>query len=92
MNNNVRYFQTFLISIVVAEIIRTGDQLREKFRTWLSHPDPSINHNTACDIQHEGTAMWFIQGNTFNDWRENSSLLWISGNRTFSPCQPLCDW
>ena len=36
--------------------------------------------------------MWFIQGNKFNDWRENSSLLWISGNRTFSPCQPLCDW
>ena len=29
--------------------------------------------------------MWFIQGNKFNDWKKNSSLLWIRGNRTFLP-------
>jgi len=72
-----------LIPIVVAKKIRTGDCLREKFRTWLSPPDPSVNHNTACDTQHEGTGMWFIQGNKFNEWRKTSSLLWVRGNRTF---------
>ena len=34
--------------------------------------------------------MWFIQGNKFNKWGKDSSLLWIRGNRTFlPPCQPL---
>jgi len=69
--------------------MHAGDHLQEKFRTWLSPPDPSINHNTACDTQHEGTAMWFIQGNKFNEWRKNSSLLWIRGNRTFFPPRNL---
>jgi hypothetical protein len=59
----------------------TGNQSREKLRTWLSPPDPSINHNVACDTRHEGTAKWFIQGETFDDWKRNGSLLWIRGNR-----------
>jgi hypothetical protein len=61
---------------------------KEKLRTWLSPPDPSINHNTACATQHEGTARWFIQGSTFREWRENGSLLWIRGNRVFIPSLP----
>src|SRR5712691_5730120 len=59
----------------------TGNQLQEKLRSWLSPPNPSINHNTACEIQHRGTATWFIQGNTFREWKQNGSLLWIRGNR-----------
>ncbi|KAH9985049.1 ankyrin repeat-containing domain protein, partial [Russula compacta] len=51
-----------------------------ELRTWLSPPDPSINHNTACETQHDGTARWFIQGSTFRDWKKNGSLLWIRGN------------
>jgi len=62
----------------------TGNQLREKLREWLSPPNPSINHNTARDIQHEGTATWFIQSNKFNEWKKSGSLLWIRGNRVFS--------
>ena len=65
----------------------TGNQLRGELREWLSPPNPSINHNTACDIKHEGTAMWFIQGNKFKEWKKNGSLLWIRGNRVFLPCQ-----
>ncbi|KAI9511100.1 hypothetical protein F5148DRAFT_422008 [Russula earlei] len=61
------------------------NQLRREFRTWLLPPDPSINHNTACEIQHPGTAKWFIQGSTFRDWKKNGSLLWIRGNRTPFP-------
>jgi len=59
----------------------TGNQSREKLRTWLSPPDPSINHNLACDTHHEGTAKWFTQGRTFDEWKRNGSLLWIRGNR-----------
>ena len=54
---------------------------REKLRTWLSPPNPSVNHNTACDIHHDGTANWFVQGSTFDDWKKDGSLLWIRGNR-----------
>jgi len=62
--------------------------MRTRLRTWLSPPNPSVNHNTACDIQHKGTAAWFIQGSKFQEWKKDGSLLWIRGNRTFLPaCQ-----
>ena len=53
----------------------------EKVRTWLSPPDPSINHNTACKLRHSETASWFSEGDSFNEWKKNGSLLWIRGNR-----------
>ncbi|KAH9952688.1 hypothetical protein BC827DRAFT_1252878 [Russula dissimulans] len=61
------------------------NQLQEKFRTWLSPPDPSINHNTAHKTQHSGTATWFIEGSTFREWKKKCPLLWIRGNRTLLP-------
>jgi hypothetical protein len=60
----------------------TGNQSRENLRRWLEPPDPSINHNIACDLQHDGTATWLIQGSIFEEWKTNGSLLWIRGNRT----------
>jgi len=70
--------------------MHTGKQIQAEFRTWLSPPNPSVNHNIACDIQHEGTAMWFIQGIKFDEWKKNGSLLWIRGNREiFPPSQPF---
>ena len=59
----------------------TGNQSRTELRKWLAPPNPSINHNTAHDAQHDGTANWFIQGHTFDEWKTNGSLLWIRGNR-----------
>jgi len=71
----------------------TGNQLQDKLRTWLSPPNPSINHNTACEIHHRDTSKWFIQGTTFREWKENGSLLWIRGNRKllrhFSICMRI---
>ena len=60
----------------------SGDQLREKIQKWLSPPDPSINHNTACEAHHDGTAAWFLEGPVYNEWKETGSLLWAYGNRT----------
>jgi hypothetical protein len=64
-----------------------GNQLRESLRKWHSLPDPSTNHNFACDRQHEGTAEWFFRGGIFKEWKVSGSLLWIHGKR-----MSLCTW
>jgi hypothetical protein len=64
-------------------IILTGNQLRQELRRWLSPPDPSTNHNIACNAHHEGTATWFFRGSIYQDWKSTDSepLLWIYGKR-----------
>ncbi|KAF8497792.1 hypothetical protein F5888DRAFT_1923183 [Russula emetica] len=59
----------------------TGSQLRQDLRRWLSPPDPSTNHNIACNAHHKGTATWFFEGRTYNEWKstDSESLLWIHG-------------
>ncbi|KAH8986714.1 hypothetical protein EDB92DRAFT_1230987 [Lactarius akahatsu] len=54
-------------------------QLRQSLRRRVTPPDPSINHNNACDIHHGGTAEWFSQGSIFRGWKSTGSLLWIYG-------------
>ncbi|KAN0133566.1 Ankyrin repeat-containing domain protein [Lactarius tabidus] len=54
-------------------------QLRESLWKWQSPPDPSINHNVACNLQHKGTAEWFCDGSTFEEWKITGTLLWIHG-------------
>ena len=63
----------------------TGNQLRESLRRWVTPPDPSTNHNIACDIHHGGTAEWFFLGSIFAEWKSNGSLLWIYGKRMPAP-------
>ena len=56
-------------------------------RTWLSPPDPSVNHNIASNAQQQGTATWFFEEDIFTEWKSNLTgpLLWIHGKRA-----PLC--
>jgi hypothetical protein len=63
-----------------------GETLQRDVRKWLSPPDPWKNHNIACDLHREGTATWFLQGDTFSQWKASapSSLLWIHGKRQLS--------
>jgi hypothetical protein len=61
--------------------ILSGNQLRESIHKWLSPPDPSTNHNIACDTHHKKTASWFFQGSIFQEWKSTDSLLWIHGKR-----------
>jgi len=74
-------------SIILKADKLTGQQLEGKLRAWLSPPDPFIDHSTACEIQHRGSATWFIQGRTFQEWKtqKNGSLLWIRGKCTVLP-------
>src|SRR5712675_1913769 len=60
------------------------NQLRESIHKWLCPPDPSTNHNTALGTHHKGTTAWFLEGNTFQEWKTTGSLLWIHSKR--APC------
>jgi hypothetical protein len=61
--------------------ILAGNDLRERLQTWLSPPNPSINHNIACDAQHKGSAQWFFRGSIFSQWKSTGLLLWVHGKR-----------
>ncbi len=61
------------------------NQLRESIHKWLSPPDPSTNHNIACDTHHKKTATWFFEGSIYQEWKSKSSLLWVHGKRASFP-------
>ena len=69
--------------------ILTGSQLRQDLRRWLSPPDPSTNHNIACNAHHKGKATWFFEGSAYKEWKStgSESPLWIHGKRL--PCPIL---
>ncbi|KAH9031126.1 hypothetical protein EDB85DRAFT_1830526, partial [Lactarius pseudohatsudake] len=56
-----------------------GNESRKSLREWVFPPDPSTNHNIACDLHHGGTAQWFFRGSMFGEWKSTGSLLWIYG-------------
>jgi hypothetical protein len=60
-----------------------GNQSRKSLREWVVPPDPSTNHNIACDLHHGESAQWFFQGSMFGEWKLTGSLLWIYGKRMY---------
>jgi NACHT domain len=65
-----------------------GDDLQRNIFGWLSPPDPWKNYHIACESHHGGSAAWFIEGNTFSEWKASeaqSSLLWVHGKRPSIP-------
>jgi hypothetical protein len=55
---------------------------RQKIHQWLSPPDPSSNHNTACKKRQQTTGSWFIRGDQFAEWKISSNtFLWLHGIR-----------
>jgi hypothetical protein len=73
------------LNLIIADCpslrVLPGTQLRESIYRWLSPPDPSTNHNIACDTYHKRAATWFFQGSTYKEWVSTGSLLWIHGKR-----------
>src|SRR5258707_13810795 len=63
----------------------SGNQLRESIHKWLSPPNPSTNHNIACDTHHKRTATWFFEGSLYQEWKSKGLLLWIHGKRALCP-------
>jgi hypothetical protein len=80
-------FVTALFAICGVPNAFSGNFERENLKTWVFSsphpPNPSINHNIACDSHHEGTAIWFFQGSIFGEWKSGGfkSVLWIYGKR-----------
>ncbi|KAH9971091.1 hypothetical protein BGW80DRAFT_1253522 [Lactifluus volemus] len=56
-----------------------ADQMRRDLQHWLSPPNPSKNHNTACAARHDGTTTWLTQSDTLVNWQSSGSLLWVCG-------------
>ncbi|KAH9169145.1 ankyrin repeat-containing domain protein [Lactarius sanguifluus] len=62
-------------------LVKAHTVVGERFRGWLTPPDPSTNHTNACGAQHERTAAWVFNEDIFKEWEssESGSLLWIHG-------------
>ncbi|KAH8995021.1 hypothetical protein EDB92DRAFT_255183 [Lactarius akahatsu] len=56
---------------------KTGDQLREILRWWLSPLDQSANHNAAGKARRSGAAEWLIQRGVYEEWKTA-----VQGKRT----------
>ncbi|KAI0265119.1 hypothetical protein BC834DRAFT_843748 [Gloeopeniophorella convolvens] len=59
-------------------------EIYAKCQDWLLPPDPSVNHIDTRSRHSEGTSLWLLRSYAFENWKESGSLLWISGERTFS--------
>ncbi|KAI0296778.1 hypothetical protein B0F90DRAFT_1819786 [Multifurca ochricompacta] len=70
-----------IVQRLATEIIDKSkrDQLVKDVQVWLSPVDPSESHNMTRKAHHPGSAAWFIQGDTFSEWKKTGSLLWIHG-------------
>ncbi|KAH9957397.1 hypothetical protein BC827DRAFT_1138077 [Russula dissimulans] len=77
--DNIREALGMLYSQTSWVFLTMGDELQKSVRQWLSPPDPSINQNVACGVNHKMTATWFTEGVTYKIWKARGSLLWIRG-------------
>ncbi|KAN0141931.1 hypothetical protein V8E53_000393 [Lactarius tabidus] len=55
------------------------DQIEQDIRKWFSPPDPSTDHNAACEVYNNVPPTWFFSARIFKDWMSNGSLLWVHG-------------
>ena len=60
-------------------------------RQWLAAPDSSRNQNEARDKRQVDTCAWFLEGERFRMWQENSGFLWVKGKRKFL-CSLILDF
>ncbi|KAN0141605.1 Ankyrin repeat-containing domain protein [Lactarius tabidus] len=82
LKNDAKETKTMVQQIVrdmSAMSSQSWELLLQDLRGWLSPPDPSTNHNIACDTQHERTATWVFNEDIFKEWESSGSLLWIHG-------------
>ena len=55
----------------------------DKVRLWLAAPDSSEIKNEASNKRQVDTCAWFLGGERFRTWLENSGFLWVKGKRKF---------
>ena len=55
-------------------------QRSEQIVQWLAAPDPSSNHNKACQSKQRGTGRWLLRNWNYISWRnQRASFLWLHG-------------
>lgn len=63
----------------VVESLHLDSQFR-KINDWLSPPDPSTNFVKAQKMHYEGTGLWFLESELFQQWKSGSRQhLWLYG-------------
>ena len=51
---------------------------------WLNAPDPSLNHNKACQARQPKTGLWLLNGSEYQKWKtETDRIMWLHGIRKF---------
>ena len=62
---------------------KNAEKMRQDIMQWLEHPDQVENHNVASDARNDmaKTGRWFLDGDTFKEFRETpQSLLFLHGD------------
>ena len=60
--------------------VRALAERKEQILQWLAAPDPSSNHNKACQTKQRETGRWFIESANYINWKiQKSSFLWLHG-------------
>jgi hypothetical protein len=72
------YHNPTVITCTSSQLI-SGERILHDLQGWLTPPDPSTNHNIACNSQHERTAAWVFSEIIYKEWESSGSLLWIHG-------------
>ncbi|KAH8989673.1 hypothetical protein EDB86DRAFT_2942571 [Lactarius hatsudake] len=80
IDDNVKAINTVTCSVDInVRTIREGGRARNDLRKWISPPNPSINHNLACDYSPQWHYNVVCSRKCVRGVEENSSLLWIRG-------------
>ncbi|KAI4741959.1 Pfs, NACHT and ankyrin domain protein [Aureobasidium sp. EXF-12298] len=59
---------------------RSLDRKQDNIVKWISNLDPSEAYTQAHKERHPGTGRWFVDGDTFAEWKSQSSgFLWLHG-------------
>lgn len=58
-----------------------ADQVSIQVQKWLRAPDPTQNHNNACEKRHPDTGTWLLKNYSFTKWlHDEPSFIWIHGS------------
>lgn len=67
----------------------TIDENKDNIINWLNAPDPSLNHNKACQARQPKTGLWLLNSSEYQKWKaETDRILWLHGIRKYRSLDP----
>lgn len=52
----------------------------DRFKQWLTPPDPSTNFNDAVKSHFSNTGSWLLNSAEYEEWKKkDNSFIWILG-------------